>query len=43
MVAHHSLARHVADASFGVIRRQLEYKAVWKGGRVVVVDRWFWP
>ena len=41
MVRNHSLARHVADASFGQIRRQLEYKTVWNGGRVVVVDRWF--
>lgn len=41
MVRNHSLARHVADASFGEIRRQLEYKTVWNGGRVVVVDRWF--
>jgi putative transposase len=41
MVRNHSLARHVADASFGQIRRQLEYKTVCNGGRTVVVDRWF--
>jgi len=41
MVKNHSLARHIADASFGQIRRQLEYKMAWNGGRVVVVDRWF--
>jgi putative transposase len=41
MVKNHSLARHVADASFGQIRRQLEYKTTWNGGRTVVVDRWF--
>ena len=41
MVANHCLARHVADASFGQIRRQLEYKTAWNGGRTIVVDRWF--
>jgi len=41
MVKNHSLARHIADASFGEIRRQLEYKTAWNGGRVVVADRWF--
>ena len=41
MVKNHCLARHVADASFGQIRRQLEYKTAWNGGCTVVVDRWF--
>jgi putative transposase len=41
MVRNRKLARHVADASFGEIRRQLEYKAEWSGGRVVLADRWF--
>lgn len=41
MVRNHCLARHVGDASFGEIRRQLEYKTAWNGGRTVVVDRWF--
>ena len=41
MVKNHCLARPVADASFGEIRRQLEYKTAWNGGRTVVVDRWF--
>jgi transposase len=41
MVKNHCLARHVADASFGELRRQLAYKTVWSGGRTVVVDRWF--
>jgi IS605 OrfB family transposase len=41
IVRNHRLARHVADASFGQIRRQLEYKTVWNGGRTVVADRWF--
>jgi IS605 OrfB family transposase len=41
MVKNHRLARHVADASFGEFRRQIEYKAAWRGGRVIAADRWF--
>jgi IS605 OrfB family transposase len=41
MVKNRRLARHVADASFGEFRRQVEYKAAWRGGRVIVADRWF--
>ena len=41
MVMNRRLARHVADASFGELRRQAEYKAAWRGGRVIVADRWF--
>jgi putative transposase len=41
MTRNRRLARHVADASFGEFRRQLEYKAAWHGGRVIVADRWF--
>jgi IS605 OrfB family transposase len=41
MVKNRRLARHVADASFGEFRRQAEYKAAWRGGRVIVADRWF--
>jgi putative transposase len=41
MVMNRRLARHVADASFGEFRRQAEYKAAWRGGRVIVADRWF--
>lgn len=41
MMRNHRLARHIADASFGEIRRQLEYKTDWNGGRLIVADRWF--
>ena len=41
MVANRRLARHVADASFAQIRRQLEYKTAWHGGTLIVADRWF--
>ena len=35
------LARRVADAAFGEIRRQLTYKTRRHGTRLVVADRWF--
>ena len=41
MVKNRRLARHVADASFARIRRQLEYKTAWHGGTLIVADRWF--
>jgi putative transposase len=41
MLRNHRLAGAVGDASFFEFRRQLEYKAPWRGGRVVVVDTWF--
>ena len=39
MTANHHLAGALADASFGEIRRQIEYKAGWYGSTVVVIDR----
>jgi putative transposase len=36
-----SLARHVADAGFGAIHRQLAYKTTWMGGQLIVADRWY--
>jgi putative transposase len=41
MMANRRLARHIADAGFAELRRQLAYKTVWNGGRLVVADRWF--
>jgi putative transposase len=41
MLRNRRLARHVADASFGEIRRQLAYKTGWHGGNLIVADRWF--
>jgi putative transposase len=41
MLRNRRLARHVADASFAEVRRQLEYKTRWRGGRVIIADRWF--
>lgn len=41
MLQLRSLARHVADASFGELRRQLEYKCAWYRTELVIADRWF--
>lgn len=34
------LNRGIANAGFGEIRRQIEYKAHWRGGAVLFADRW---
>lgn len=41
MMSNRHLARSIADMSFQEFRRQLDYKAEMRGGRVVVADRWF--
>ncbi|SCF23440.1 putative transposase [Micromonospora viridifaciens] len=41
MLRNRRLARRVADAGFGEIRRQVEYKVKWNGGRRIVADRWY--
>jgi len=41
MLANRRLARHIADAGFGELRRQLTYKTGWGGGRLLVADRWY--
>lgn len=41
MVKNRRLARHISDAGFGEIRRQLSNKTAWNGGRLIVADRWF--
>lgn len=41
MLGNRRLARHISDAGFGEIRRQLDYKTAWGGGRLTVADRWF--
>lgn len=41
MLRNRRLARHISDAAFGELRRQLEYKAAWYGAELVVADRWF--
>ena len=41
MLRNRKLARHIADAGFGELRRQLAYKTEWNGGRLIVADRWY--
>ncbi len=41
MMANHKLAKHIGDANFGEIRRQLGYKGKMAGSNLVIVDRWF--
>jgi putative transposase len=41
MLRNRYLSRAIADMGFYELRRQLEYKAAWRCGQVVVVERWF--
>jgi putative transposase len=41
MLGNRHLARTIADMGFYELRRQLDYKAAWRGGQVVLADRWF--
>jgi putative transposase len=41
MMRNRCLARSIADASFGEIRRMLMYKTTWYGSHLHVADRWF--
>ncbi|MEV0612459.1 RNA-guided endonuclease TnpB family protein [Nonomuraea sp. NPDC050404] len=41
MIRNRRLAKAISDAGFGEIRRQLTYKTVWNGGRLIVADRWY--
>lgn len=41
MLKNHHLAQAITDSSFGEIKRQLAYKAVWYGTQVVTIDRWY--
>jgi putative transposase len=41
MLGNRRLARAIADAGWGELRRMLEYKCRWYGSELVVVDRWY--
>jgi putative transposase len=41
IMSNRRLARAVGDAAWGELARQITYKQHWRGGQVVVVDRWF--
>ncbi|MEO3742994.1 IS607 family element RNA-guided endonuclease TnpB [Plantactinospora sp. B5E13] len=41
MLRNRRLAQHITDAGFAELRRQLAYKTVWNGGRLLTADRWY--
>lgn len=41
MVKNHKLAKAISDASFGELRRQLEYKCQWYGIDLIVANRFY--
>src|SRR3990167_939792 len=41
MVKNHHLARAIVNASWGEFLRQLKYKQEWRGGKFIVIDRYF--
>jgi putative transposase len=41
LLQNRRLSRHIADAGFAELRRQLRYKTEWNGGHLLVADRWY--
>lgn len=41
MLTNHHLAAAISDAAWGELARQIAYKQAWRGGLVLVADRWF--
>ena len=41
MLSNHRLARAISDAGWAEFARILGYKQAWRGGQVVVADRWY--
>lgn len=41
MMRNRRLAKHIADASWSELRRQLEYKTARYGRHLIVLDRWY--
>ena len=41
MLANHRLARAISDAGWAEFARLLAYKQAWRGGELVVADRWY--
>ncbi len=41
MIANHKLSAAISDLGFYEFRRQLEYKSVFYGGHLTIVDRWY--
>ncbi|MEZ0364292.1 RNA-guided endonuclease InsQ/TnpB family protein [Mycobacterium sp. pUA109] len=41
MLSNHHLARGISDAGWAEFGRLLHYKQAWRGGQVLVADRWY--
>ena len=41
MMKNDKLSKHIQDASFHEVRRQIEYKCLWYGKTLIVADRFF--
>jgi putative transposase len=41
MLVNHHLARAISDAGWGEFARILAYKHAWRGGELVIADRWY--
>jgi putative transposase len=41
MLANHRIARSISDAGWAEFARLLHYKQDWRGGKVLVADRWY--
>ena len=41
MMSNGKLSKHIQDASFYEVRRQIEYKCLWYGKTLIVADRFF--
>jgi putative transposase len=41
MLANHRLAQAISDAGWAEFARLVGYKQTWRGGQVVIADRWY--
>jgi len=41
LIANRRLARAISDTGWAELARQVAYKQAWRGGQVMVADRWF--
>ncbi len=41
MLANQRLARAISDAAWAAFARLLGYKQAWRGGTVMIADRWY--